>query len=215
MTSAIYDDPQKGPQVIHFALPMQAEGVKVLSNWDTLGMRGTGSNDVEIDAAFVPDAAVAASRDPGVWHPLFHAISMIALPLIYSVYAGLADGIRENALGLARKKGSDPAHLMAVGELENAYMALNLAHAAMVDCGSLKPCEETTNRVMMLRNLTAKAAMEVGSKALDCAGGASFFRAAGLEQRFRDLQAARFHPLQDRVQQFYAARMALGLDVNG
>ncbi len=215
MTSAVYNDPAKGPQVIHFPLPMQSEGVKVLSNWDTMGMRGTGSNDVDIDGVFVSDASVIASRDPDVWHFLFHAISMIAMPLVYSVYAGIADGIRENALEQARKKRSDPALLMAVGELENAYTALNLAHAAMVACGNDKPSEETTNRVMTLRNLTGKAALDVGSKALDCASGAGFFRAAGLELRYRDLQAARFHPLQDRVQQFYAARMALGLDING
>jgi acyl-CoA dehydrogenase len=215
MTSAIYTDPEKGPQVLHFPLPMKSGGVTVKSNWDTLGMRGTGSNDVEIDGAFVPDSAIAGTRDPGVWHLMFHLISMIAMPLVYSVYAGIADGIRENALELARKKKSDPALLMAVGEMENAYASLDLAHAALVDCGNDKPSEETTNRVMILRNLVGKAALEVGTKALDVGSGAGFFRATGLELRFRDLQASRFHPLQDRTQQFYAARKALGLSVNG
>jgi alkylation response protein AidB-like acyl-CoA dehydrogenase len=68
---------------------------------------------------------------------------------------------------------------------------------------------------MTLRQLLGKAALEVGSKALDVGSGAGFFRASGLEQRFRDLQAARFHPLQDKTQQFYAARMALGMSVDG
>ena len=216
MTSAIYNDPAKGPQVIHFGLPMKAQGVRVLSNWDTMGMRGTGSHDVDIDGTFVPDAAVAASRDPGVWHFLFHLTSMIAMPMVYSVYAGIADGIRGNALELVRgKKKADTAFLMAVGELENAHASLDLAYRAIIECGNEKPSEETTNRVMTLRNLLGKAALEVASRALDCASGAGFFRAAGLEQRFRDMQAARFHPLQDRTQQLYAARMALGLSVDG
>lgn len=215
MTSAVYNDPAKGPQVLHFPLSMKADGVKVLSNWDTLGMRGTGSNDVEIDGVFVPDSAIAATRDPDVWHFLFHVISMIAMPLVYSVYAGIADGIRQNALELARKKKSDPALLMTVGEMENAFASLNLAYAALTACGNDKPSEETTNRVMTLRQLLGKAALEVGSKALDVGSGAGFFRASGLEQRFRDLQAARFHPLQDKTQQFYAARMALGMSVDG
>jgi acyl-CoA dehydrogenase len=215
MTSAVYNDPAKGPQVIHFPLSLKADGVKVLSNWDTLGMRGTGSNDVEIDGVFVPDSAIAATRDPDVWHPLFHLISMIAMPLVYSVYAGIADGIRQNALELARKKKGDPALLMAVGEMENAYASLNLAQTALTACGNDKPSEETTNRVMTLRQLVGKAALEVGSKALDVGSGAGFYRAAGLELRFRDMQASRFHPLQDRTQQFYAARMALGMSVNG
>jgi acyl-CoA dehydrogenase len=215
MTSAVYNDPVKGPQVIHFPLSLKADGVKVLSNWDTLGMRGTGSNDVEIDGVFVPDSAIAATRDPDVWHPLFHLISMIAMPLVYSVYAGIADGIRQNALELARKKKGDPALLMAVGEMENAYASLNLAQTALTACGNDKPSEETTNRVMTLRQLVGKAALEVGSKALDVGSGAGFYRSAGLELRFRDMQASRFHPLQDRTQQFYAARMALGMSVNG
>ena len=57
--------------------------------------------------------------------------------------------------------------------------------------------------------------MDVGSKALDVAGGAGFFSRAGLERRFRDLQAARYHPLQDRQQQLYAGRFALGADIDG
>jgi alkylation response protein AidB-like acyl-CoA dehydrogenase len=68
---------------------------------------------------------------------------------------------------------------------------------------------------MTLRQLVGKAALDVGSKALDVGSGAGFYRSAGLELRFRDLQASRFHPLQDRSQQFYAARMALGMSVNG
>ena len=68
---------------------------------------------------------------------------------------------------------------------------------------------------MTLRGLVGRSAMEVGSRAMDVAGGAGFYRAAGLEQRFRDLQAARFHPLQDRQQQLYAARFVLGADIDG
>jgi len=36
-----------------------------------------------------------------------------------------------------------------------------------------------------------------------------------LERRFRDVQAARFHPLQEKAQLRYAGRMALGLDIDG
>ena len=215
-TSAVYDDPQAGPQVLHFPLPMKQAGVVVQSNWDTLGMRGTGSQDVEIDGAFVPDAAIAAARPPGKWHPLFHLISMIAFPLVYSVYAGVADGARDAALALARRGRPDGTALQAIGELENAHAAMELALAAMVETGAVAmPSVETTHRIMTLRNLVGQGALEVGSRSLEVAGGAGFYRANGVEQRFRDLQGARFHPLQDRQQQAFAARVALGLDVDG
>jgi acyl-CoA dehydrogenase len=215
-TSAVYEDPEAGPVVLHFPLPLKVPGVTVLTNWDTLGMRGTGSQDVQIDGVFVPDAAIAASRPRGKWRPLFHLISMIAFPLVYSVYAGVADRAREIALAMAAKRARDDVALIGVGELENAHAAMQLAIEAMVELGATAaPSAETTHRIMTLRGLVGRAAMEVGTKALDVAGGAGFYTEAGLERRFRDLQAARFHPLQDRQQQLYAGRFVLGADVDG
>jgi acyl-CoA dehydrogenase len=62
MTSTVYDDPQAGPTVLHFGVPLKAEGVRILDTWRTLGMRATGSHDVEIDGAFVADAAIGVRR---------------------------------------------------------------------------------------------------------------------------------------------------------
>jgi len=211
MTSA-----RHGDEVIHFPLSLRADaGVRIVETWDTLGMRGTGSHDVEIADAFVPEAAVAGRRPAGQWHPMFHLISKVAFPLVYSVYAGVADGIRAAALKLAARKTSDAVQIIRVGELETAHAAMDLTHAAIVQAGAEgAPGPEQTNRVMILRNLLGKGALEVGERALACAGGAGFYRSAGLEQRFRDLQAARFHPLQDGAQQLYAGRMALGLPLD-
>jgi alkylation response protein AidB-like acyl-CoA dehydrogenase len=215
-TSAVYDDAHAGPVVLHFALSMKDPGVVVHSNWDALGMRGTGSQDVEIDGVFVPDSAIAATRPAGKWHPLFHLISMIAFPLVYSVYAGVADGARETALRVAGKRPQDDAGLQAIGDLENAHAAMNLALTALVETGaSAAPSAATTHRVMTLRSLAGRFAMDVASKALDVTGGSGFLRAAGLEQRFRDLQGARFHPLQKRQQELYAGRFVLGQDIDG
>jgi alkylation response protein AidB-like acyl-CoA dehydrogenase len=215
-TSAIYDDPRNGPTVLHFSIPMKDPKVSRLMNWDTLGMRGTGSVDVAIDGAFVADGAITASRPPGKWHPLFHLIGMLAFPLVYAVYAGVADGARDGALALAGRKALDPVDLIAVGELENAHVSLDLAHAAMVEIGArATPSVHTTHRVMTLRSLVGRAAMEVGARALDVAGGPGFFRANGVEQRFRDLQGARYHPLQERRQQMFTARFVLGANIDG
>src|SRR5439155_653152 len=97
-TMAVHDDPAEGPTVVHFMIPFDAPGVTLHDNWRTLGMRGTGSNDVTLDGVFVPDAA--------------------------------------------------------------------------------------------------------------------FFRGAGLERLFRDVQGARYHALRGAAQRRYAGRLALGLDVN-
>lgn len=50
---------------------------------------------------------------------------------------------------------------------------------------------------------------------MEVAGGVSFYRQIGLERAFRDIQGARFHPMQLKAQLRYSGRLALGLDIDG
>lgn len=215
-TSAVYDDPEAGPTVLHFAVSLKAPGVEIRDTWRTLGMRGTGSNDLELVEVFVPDAAVSGRRPAGPWHPLFHAISMIAFALIYSAYLGVAEGARDRALTLARNK-TDDGHLpYLVGEMQNAFASAELAWAEMVRVAETgTPGPEATGRAMTCRTLVASAAIQTVEKAMEVAGGASFYRDLGLERAFRDIQGARFHPLQEKPQLRYSGRLALGWDIDG
>jgi acyl-CoA dehydrogenase len=47
---------------------------------------------------------------------------------------------------------------------------------------------------------------------MELAGGAGFFRSAGLERCFRDIQASRYHPIPEKPQTHLAGRFLLGLD---
>jgi alkylation response protein AidB-like acyl-CoA dehydrogenase len=107
MTSAVYEDPETGPTVLHFAVPMTAEGIAIESTWQAMGMGGTGSHDVVLSDVFVPDSAIALRREQGKWHFIFHLISMVAIPLIYSVYVGVAEAARDHAVQLAAKRCTD------------------------------------------------------------------------------------------------------------
>ncbi len=49
---------------------------------------------------------------------------------------------------------------------------------------------------------------------MELAGGSGFYRDNRLEQRFRDIQGARYHPLQQGPQAHYAGAMALGQPVD-
>ena len=215
LTTAVYDDPKDGPTVLHCAVPMQAPGVAVLANWHALGMRGTGSNDVVLDGVFVPDAAVALRRPRGRWHPAVHLAAMIAIPLIYSVYLGVAEAARDIAIARARKRAID-AHLVhLVGRIENELTLTQLAVDEMLDAAATNvPGAETTNRVMTGRALAVRGVLGVVDIALEIAGGGGFFREVGLERRFRDAQACRFHPMQEGAQLELAGRRALGLDLD-
>lgn len=216
VTSAVYDDPQTGPTVLHFAVPFKAEGVAILDTWRVMGMRGTGSNDVLLKDVFVADAAISGRRPQGKWHPLFHAISMLAFPLIYSAYLGVAEGARDAALTIARRKSGDEATTTLAGEMENAFAAAELALNGMVALARTeKPSPHVTSRAMIGRTLVGQNAIRCVERALEVAGGVAFYRDAGLERAFRDIQAARFHPLQEKHQLRYTGRLALGLDIDG
>jgi acyl-CoA dehydrogenase len=188
----------------------------VLDTWRVLGMRGTGSHDIAIDSAFVPESAIIVRRPQGKWHLLFHVISLLAIPLIYSVYLGIAEAARDIALERARSRrdGHDISYL--VGEMDNAIATARFAHRDMLEAAAKEePGEQATNRVMTGRAILARAAIGSVDKAMEVAGGAAFYREVGLERRFRDVQAARFHPLQEKAQLRYAGRIALGLDIDG
>jgi alkylation response protein AidB-like acyl-CoA dehydrogenase len=215
MTMAIYDDPKDGPTVIHFPVALNAQGVIPADNWRTLGMRGTGSNDVVLDRVFVPDAAVGARRPPGVWNPLFFAIFTVAFPLVYSVYLGVAEAARDIAVREAGRRRGDTAVQMLVGELENELTVARLAVKHMIDAADTDRIGvEAANAVAIGRTLAGRAVVRTCEKALEVAGGAGFYRALGLERLFRDAQAARYHPMQEKPQTVFSGRLALGLDVN-
>lgn len=216
LTSAVYQDPKAGPTVLHFAVPMTSDAVRIESTWRVMGMRGTGSHDVTIDDYFLPDAAVGGKRPQGKWHPLFHIISMIAIPLIYSAYVGVAEAARDLAIGIASRRRGDHHLLGLVGGMENELAAARLALADMVAAAELnEPGAEVTSRVFTGRTLAARAAIATVEQAMLVAGGSAFYRGNGLERLFRDVQAARYHPLQEGLQRELAARVALGLDIDG
>lgn len=213
MTGAVLEGEPEGPLVLHFGVPMKSGHVSIKPTWKALGMRGTGSNDVMIEGHFVPEEAVALRRKQGEWHMLFHIISMIAFPIIYAAYLGVAESARDIALGLARRRAGDPHVVALVGQMETELRAAQYAHANMVATAHAgTPSPETTNEIMIARSLVARHAIAAVECAMEAAGGAAFFRDNGLERRFRDIQGARYHPLRSGNQHEFSGRLALGLD---
>lgn len=91
VTSIRWDEAPDGPKVLHCAVPIGAEGVRIERTWDTLGLRATGSHTVVLDEVFVPDAAVSLIRPADQWHPVWNVVMGAAMPLILSAYLGIAD----------------------------------------------------------------------------------------------------------------------------
>jgi alkylation response protein AidB-like acyl-CoA dehydrogenase len=215
LTSAIFEENGERT-VLHFPVPLDEPGVRMLDTWRTLGMRGTGSNDIALEGVFVPEGAIAGRREPNVWTPLFHLTALLAVPLIYAVYVGLAESARALALSLAARRREEPAVALLVGEMDNELTGARLALEHMIRLAAeAQPGPAATNEVVIGRTLAGRGAARAVDKAMEVAGGAGFYRAAGLERMFRDVQAARYHPLQEKAQLRFSGRYALGLDLNG
>jgi alkylation response protein AidB-like acyl-CoA dehydrogenase len=75
------------------------------------------------------------------------------------------------------------------------------------------PSADSVNETMIGRALVARHAIAAVELAMELAGGAGFYRERGLERRFRDVQGARYHPMQQGPQARYAGAMAMGLPV--
>jgi alkylation response protein AidB-like acyl-CoA dehydrogenase len=210
-TMFVYDDPERGQRVLNMAVPVNVEGVTVHDNWNTLGMRGTGSNDVSIEGVFVPEDKVLADRPYDELDPPLQVISSIAFPIIIAVYLGVAEGARDYAIASVSKP-TDPSVQRQVGLMNNrlqvASWALDGALAVVGD--DPKPSHGTVAAVMAAKREIANAGIEACDIALELGGGAGFFKGSPLERAYRDIRAIKFHPLSPEMTLLHAGRLALG-----
>lgn len=214
ITSGRYEDPKDGARVLHFALPFAREGVRLGSDWDTHGMRGTGSSTVSVEGAFIPEESIALNRPRGPWHPAFDVICTLALPILMSPYVGVAERAGELSLSLARAKADDADTQYLCGELSIGLAGVSaLWEAMLVNTANydFAPSKERTSTSIALKTALAEACISATEKAMEVGGGAAFFRKAGIEQCLRDVQGAIYHPLQPKKAARACGRIALGL----
>jgi alkylation response protein AidB-like acyl-CoA dehydrogenase len=188
-------------------------GVTVHDNWNTLGMRGTASNDVTVTDVFVPDELVGPDRPYGVIDPPLQLIGSFAVPIISAVYLGVAESAFHAAVTAAASKSTDPVVQRTVGlmstRLRVAEWALDGALRSVGD--DPQPSMESFAAVLAAKREIALAGVDVCDLAMEIAGGAAFFKGAIIERAYRDVRAAKFHPLTPELSLVHAGRLALGL----
>jgi alkylation response protein AidB-like acyl-CoA dehydrogenase len=215
MTSVPYQDPERGSEVLHFALSLRAPGVTLLNDWDTLGMRGTGSCSVELRDVFVADEAIGVRRPAGQWHPSWSVIMGVAPPIYMAPYVGIAEQAAAQAKDIIKQRGSvDELTLSALGALENALTLTQLSFAAMIELTreyDFEPTVERASQMLTRKTLTTNALLDTVRAAVELAGGSALFCKHGIERLWRDVQGAPFHPLPEAKQRVFTGRVALGL----
>ena len=215
ITTAPFDDPERGAEVLNFGVSLRAEGVRVHDDWDTLGMRGTGSHTVELDGVFVPEETISLRRARGRWHPSWNVVMSVALPIYMSAYVGIAERAGELAREAARGRAPDPILLQSLGELENQLAIARMGLREMIENANgydFEPVVERANTALIHKTITANAVLASVDKALEVVGGGGLFRRNELERLLRDIKGVSFHPLPEKKQLDFTGRVALGLD---
>ena len=132
------------PTPRHFVLPREDYTIHH-DSWEVVGLRGTGSKDVSIDGAFVPEYRVGLlekfdhgvqAREVGRENPLYAipfgsifpaAINAGTLGMAEGALAAFVNYSRKRVTYQGTKTTNDPAHLSALGEA-SADIAASRVH---------------------------------------------------------------------------------------
>jgi alkylation response protein AidB-like acyl-CoA dehydrogenase len=213
-----------GPQIVHAFVSRTSPGVSVVETWDTLGMRPTQSHDTVLDGVFVPDAHVGRVVPAGDGSdPYLVAMIVWALPLIASVYLGIAERALELAVAGATRKssiaierGAYAYHPMVQHQVSEMYLELDAATATVERfvadwvAGAHVP-ETLVAKVYAQKWRAVEAAKRVVDIALDVAGGAGMFKGNELERLYRDARCGGFHPGNDAITHEMIGKSLLGV----
>lgn len=200
VTSAPYLDKNGNWKVLHFSVPLKnVDGISIIDNWDVMGMRGTGSNGIAFNHVFIPDDVISLERDRDEFHPVWNIVLTVAMPLIMSVYVGIAERAMEIVISKAKNGRIKSDHLKyCVGKLNNTLVSAQTQWKAMYDVTdnfNFEIHQDNSTIILSLKSNVVDACRQAVNEAMEIIGGQSFYKKNELERLFRDVQAASFHPL--------------------
>ena len=220
-TTARDPDAEGGPRLLLCAVAMDSPGIRVHPTWDTLGMRATRSDDLELDGVFVPHSAVVHSLPAGhLDRRVMETVWAWAMPAFSSVYTGIAAGALRWTIDrmTAAGRGEDPVAQDVVGGchiLLESSRALIHRHVGEVVTRTLHALavQEAIARCVTVKQAAASNAATILQRLAELNGGAAFGRALPFERMWRDVQAGPIMPLGSIAARQFVGATALGVEI--
>jgi alkylation response protein AidB-like acyl-CoA dehydrogenase len=221
--TAHYDDPEKGPRCLAFTVPTKAPGVMIQSNWDTMSIRCSASNDIVWENVFVPDKDVL-DRPARVIDTFINLLCSWGIPPLDACYLGVAQAARDYAIEWTSARTQVPFDHPMSHYPQNQFLAAEMeiglrAARAMVahTASSLGDLQARVSPSLMdviaCHQFTMETALGVVDKAMRLVGGAALFRSSPLEQMYRDARAAILHqPFAGYDGRGWLGKLAFGLE---
>jgi alkylation response protein AidB-like acyl-CoA dehydrogenase len=217
MTGIVFDGEEArttsfGPVVVGLAL--RTSEVSILDTWESLGMRGTDSNDVAADGVFVPEArsfAVAPVYEPAPQFrgplyrlPALASTDVIIAPVALAIARAAITAVREIAdrktpLGSSRTMRHRAAVQFALADAEAQLRAARLLFYEELDTtwrrvlANQSPTLEQRADLMLACAHAVRTSAQVADRMHRMGGTHGIYARSPLERHFRDAQTVRHH----------------------
>ncbi len=184
-----------------FLIPRTAEGLQVKETWNSLGMRGSGSNDlilenVHMDAEALVDTQIPTNPDAQMRQAAW------SFPTT-AVYLGIATAARNEALAFARKRkptsldkpiSSVPHIQEKAAKIELALLQSRAVFYGIADQFSSDPNSIPPSQFAAAKYLVSNYAIEIVDTAMRLMGAASLSMTLPMQRYYRDVRAGLQHP---------------------
>jgi alkylation response protein AidB-like acyl-CoA dehydrogenase len=220
--TARWDGAEGGPRLCIFRASKDTDGFRFEQTWDTLGMRGTQSNDLRIEDAVVPEDALVHSLPVGHFDArILKTVFAWAMPTFGAVYLGIAAGAIELAKSAVRKRGKEDEQLVQASFahmevlLETARAVL-YRHCDEVMSGALfeqPTVQEGLARAALAKVVPAANAVRIFHHIVDVVGGGVYMRKLPLERMWRDVQGGPIMPYNTHQAQELIGATSLGVEL--
>ena len=177
---------------MYMAVPATAEGVKVVGDWDPLGMRGTVSRTLIFEDVFIAEDAALMPR--GVyyqaatrWPHMFMTLSPTYVGIAQAAYDFTVQYLRGEVPGLPPvKRRMYPTKQIAVAEMRVKLEQMKaLWFQAITEAGP-DPSKEQVLRAYSAHHVAMETSNDLCRLAIRTCGGQSMLKTLPLERLYRD-----------------------------
>jgi indole-3-acetate monooxygenase len=204
----------------HVVCFVPASAVRIVDNWDTLGLSGTGSHDIVIENVTVPASHVTSvfSREPWATGPLYR---VPLFGLLATGIAGCALGVAKAALAHAAGKLTAESGSATLSAYAEQRAELAAARAYLVETAAAAMSRATTaaiddtmrGELRLAASFATHRAVSVVRAAFHLGGGSSVRAGNPLGDALRDIETMLTHRMVTERMWPAAARAVLGLGV--
>ncbi|MBW2282290.1 MAG: acyl-CoA/acyl-ACP dehydrogenase [Deltaproteobacteria bacterium] len=220
----IEDGESDEPRVVMAMMPKDAEGVVCggAESWDVIGVRASGSWDVEFNDVFIPDAQMPPIQPA---NSVFANMSSFAAWFnitISAVYLGVAQAAIDLVTRYMKERTPPTeerplSHMPGLQYQLAEMLAITETSRALIRASAedwmARPwaVDEAGYKGSLCKYVATNNHMKVLELGMDIAGGLGIFRRIGLERLFRDARAGKAHPPADMMGLESIAKYHLGI----